>query len=229
MAQTLALIHTSKLFFSTDTSLMALFGEIMPDVRLINVLDDSLLADTMAAGEMTPAVTRRLCGYVCAAEDAGADAVLSLCSSVGSAIDVAREMVGIPVLKIDDAHTEKAVEQAERIGVLATVSTTLHPTVDLIRRKAAGRGREVVILEGLADSALEALMNGDKERHDRMLIAKAKELAPKVDILLFAQASMTRLEDEVAAETGLPVLSSPRPAIEYAHAVLNGQPVDVLK
>lgn len=220
MSQTLALIHTSKLFFSTETSLMGLFHEIMPDVRLINILDDSLLADTMANGEMTNAVTRRLCGYVCAAQDAGANAVLSLCSSVGPAIDVARGMVDIPVLKIDEAHTRKAVAQADRIGVLATVATTLHPTVDLIRRQAAEHGREVEIREGLAASALEALMAGDKARHDDMLIAKAKDLAPSVDILLFAQASMTRLEDRVSEETGLPVLSSPRPAIEYARSVL---------
>lgn len=227
MERTLALIHTSRLFLSTDTSLMALFDEIMPDVRLINLVDDSLLVDTMTEGGMTPAVSRRLCGYVCAAEDAGASAVLSLCSSVGPAIDVARRLVGIPVLKIDDAHTEQAVAQAERIGVLATVSTTLRPTVNLIQRKADERGRAVEIIEGLADSALEALMSGDKGSHDRMLIAKAKELAPDVDILLFAQASMTRLEHEVAEATGLPVLSSPRPAIEYARRVLNEQPTEI--
>lgn len=223
MGHTLALLHTSKLFFSTEPGLMRLFDEIMPDVRLINILDDSLLADTMTAGEMTPIVTRRLCGYVSAAEEAGADAVLSLCSSVGPAIDVARRLVRIPVLKIDDAHTERAVMQAERVGVLATVATTMHPTVDLIRRKAEERGRRVEVVEGLADSALEALMSGDRERHDRMLIAKARELAPQVDVLLFAQASMTRLEHQVAEETGRPVLSSPRPAIERARDVLDGR------
>lgn len=223
MGHTLALLHTSKLFFSTEPGLMRLFDEIMPDVRLINILDDSLLADTMAAGEMTPLVARRLCGYVSAAEEAGADAVLSLCSSVGPAIDLARQLVGIPVLKIDDAHTERAVMQADRIGVLATVATTMHPTVDLIRRKAAERGRHVEVMEGLADSALEALMSGDRERHDRMITAKAREIAPQVDVLLFAQASMTRLEDEVAAETGRTVLSSPRPAIERARDVLRGR------
>lgn len=222
MSQTLALIHTSTLFFSAERSLMSLFDEIMPDVRLINILDDSLLADCMTAGEMTPAVTQRLCDYARSAQEAGADAALSLCSSVGPAIDVARHLVEIPILKIDDAHTAKAVEEAERIGVLATVATTLRPTVDLIRAKAAERGREVEIWEGLAPSALEALMSGDRARHDQMLIEKAREIARSVDVILFAQASMTRLESQVANETGLPVLSSPRPAIEYAKKVLDG-------
>ncbi len=222
MGQTLALIHTSKLFFTTESSLMALFDEILPAVRTINLLDDSLLADCMSAGGMTPAVTRRLCDQARSAEDAGADAALSLCSSVGPAIDVARRLVKIPLLKIDDAHTEEAVLTADRIGVLATVATTLHPTVDLIRSKAEKHGRDVEIREGLADSALEALMSGDRDHHDRLLIAKAREIAADVDVILFAQASMTRLEDRVADETGLPVLSSPRRAIEYAKNVLEG-------
>lgn len=200
---------------------MTLFDEIMPDVRLINILDDSLLADCVSAGGMTPAVTQRLCDYARSAQEAGADAALSLCSSVGPAIDIARRLVEMPILKIDDAHTEKAVKEAERIGVLATVATTLRPTVDLIRAKAEEQGRNVEIREGLAPSALEALMSGDRARHDEMLIEKAKEIAGSVDMILFAQASMTRLEGKVADETGLPVLSSPRPAIEYAKKVLD--------
>lgn len=222
MSKTLALIHTSQLFFTAEAGLMKLFDQIMPEVRLINILDDSLLRDCMDAGGMTHRVTRRLCEYVRSAEDAGANAALSLCSSVGPAIDVARELVSIPVLKIDDAHTEAAVALAGRIGVLATVATTLRPTVELIRSKAALSGREVTVHEALADSALEALMAGDRARHDSMLIDKAREVAPAVDLILFAQASMTRLEDRVAQETGVRVLSSPRPAIEYAKRVLDG-------
>ena len=222
MPKTLALIHTSQLFFKNEPGLMDLFKEIVPEVRLINVLDDSLLADCMSAGTLTPAVTSRLCDYVRNAEAAGADAVLSLCSSVGAAIDVARKMVSIPVIKIDDAHTEKAVRQAERIGVLATVSTTMHPTIALIREKAAALRKEVEVREGLAASALEALMRGDRETHDSMLIATARDLAPSVDLLLFAQASMTRLQGRIADETGLPVLSSPRPAIEYVRSLFEG-------
>lgn len=221
MGQTLALIHTSTLFFKSEGSLMAMFSEIMPDVRLINILDDSLLADCMSAGEMTPAVVQRLCDYMRSAQQAGAHAALSLCSSVGPAIDVARRLVDMPILKIDDAHTARAVAVADRIGVLATVGTTLVPTVDLIRAKAAEQGRTVEIREGLADSALEVLMSGDRDRHDELLIAKAKEIAGTVDVLLFAQASMTRLEGRVSDETGLPVLSSPRPAIENAKKVLD--------
>jgi Asp/Glu/hydantoin racemase len=222
MPQTLALIHTSQVFLKTETLIWDLFAQIMPDVRLLNIMDDSLLPHCMAQKGITPEVTRRMCAYVVAAESAGADAVLSLCSSLGPTIDVARTMVSIPVIKIDDAHTEEAVRRANRIGVVATVGTTLKPTVALLREKASAAGKDVEIQESLAPGAFEALTRGDRDRHDQLIEEAARTLAPNVDLLLFAQASMTRLAPRVEEATRVPVLTSPRPAVQLAKRVLDG-------
>jgi len=221
MQQTLALIHTSRVFLTVETMMQGMFAEIMPDVRLINIMDDSLLPDVMAEGRISTAVTRRMCAYVVAAEATGADAVLSLCSSLGPTIDVARKLVSIPVIKIDDAHTEKAAREADRVGVMATVATTLPPTVALIREKAAAIKKQVEIHESLSSAAFEALMRGEKDKHDAMVEEAARVLAPVVDVILFAQASMTRLAPQIQQATGRPVLTSPRLAIEYAKRVLD--------
>ena len=157
-----------------------------------------------------------------AAEVAGADAVLSLCSSLGPAVDPARRLVSIPVIKIDDPHTELAAREASRIGVMATVGTTLAPTVALIREKAASLGKEVEIVESLSEKAFQVLMAGGREEHDEMVVAAAQALAPRVELILFAQASMARLAPRVAEATGLRVLASPRLAIEYTKKVLDG-------
>lgn len=221
MAKTLALIHTSMVFITVETMMQDILKEVLPGVRLINIVDDSLLADVMRLGRITPEVTRRMCAYVVAAETAGADAALSLCSSLGPAIDVARRLVHIPVLKIDDAMTEKAAREAERIGVMATVPTTLGPTVDLIREKAAALGKEVQVRPALVEGAFATLMRGAREEHDRAVLAAARELAGQVQMLVLAQASMTRLAPRLQAETGLPVLTSPRLGIEHARRVLD--------
>lgn len=221
MPQTLALIHTSQVFLYVETLMKQMFTEIMPEVRLINIMDDSLLPDVMAEMRIGNDVTKRLCLYVMAAEAAGADAVLSVCSSMGPAIDCARKLVNIPVIKIDDAHTEKAVREAKRIGVLATAGTTLGPTVNLLKEKASALGKEVEIRESLCTSAFEALMRGEKDKHDALVLETARQLAPSVDLILFAQASMTRLAPAAQEATGLPVLTSPRLAIEYAKRVLD--------
>jgi Asp/Glu/hydantoin racemase len=162
-----------------------------------------------------------MCYYVLAAEAAGADAILSLCSSLGPTIDVARKLVRIPVIKIDDAHTEKAAREADRIGVMATVATTLAPTVALIREKAAALNKPVEIQESLTAAAFAALMGGEKDRHDALVLDAARKLGPQVDLILFAQASMTRLAPAVQEAAGRPVLTSPRLAIEYTKRVLD--------
>ncbi len=219
--QTLALLHTSQVFLTVETSILQLIAEILPHVRVVHILDDALLADVMRERRISPQVVRRVCLYVLAAEAAGADAVLSLCSSLGPAVDVARKLVRVPVIKIDDAHTEKAVREARRIGVMATVETTLAPTVALIEEKARALGKQVEIRQSLSSAGFEALMRGDRELHDRMVMEAARALAPEVDLILFAQASMTRLAPSVERETGRKVLTSPRPAIEHTRRVLD--------
>ena len=222
MPQTLALIHTSAVFLMVETMIQDMFREIMPDVRLINIMDDSLLATVVAEKRISPAVTRRMCSYVVAAEVAGADAVLSLCSSLGPTVDPARLLVNIPVIKIDDPHTELAVREARRIGVMATVGTTLPPTVALIREKAVSLGKEVEIVESLSEDAFQVLMAGGRDEHDDMVVRAGQALAPEVDLILFAQASMARLAPRVEEATGLRVLTSPRLALEYTKSVLDG-------
>ena len=221
MPQTLACIHTSMVFINVETMMNDIFKEIMPKVRRINIVDDSLLADVMASGKITQSVTRRMCTYVQAAEESGADAILSLCSSLGPTIDVARPLVNIPVIKIDDPMAEEAARSAKRIGVMATVLTTLGPTVDLIRSKASAMNKEIHIEPTLVEGAFQILMSGDRERHDRMVAEEAQKLASKVDVIVLAQASMTRLVPILGQKTKLRILSSPRMAIEYTAKILN--------
>jgi Asp/Glu/hydantoin racemase len=222
MAKTLALLHTSMVFISVEKMMNDLLSEILPDVRRINIVDDSLLADVMALGYIPVTVQERINHYVQAAERSGANAVLSLCSSVGPAIDQARKLVSIPLIKIDDAMTEKAIHDAHRIGVVATVGTTLEPTLALLNEKSAAQNKPVEISPRLVKGAFEILMGGDRTRHDEMVSGAAGELAKDVDLIVLAQASMTRLNPRISQETGLPVLSSPRLAIEYTKQVLGG-------
>jgi Asp/Glu/hydantoin racemase len=147
---------------------------------------------------------------------------------MGPAVDCARRVVQVPLLKIDDAHTTKAVRDARRIGVLATAATTLRPTVALIQEKAAALSKTVEIRELLAASAFETLMRGDSPRHDALVLDAVRQLAPHVDLILFAQASMARLEAAAREAAQIPVLTSPRLALEYTRSVLDGRPADSL-
>ncbi len=220
MPKTLALIHTSLLFVQPENIISEQIKAFMPDVRLINIIDDALLSDVMAEGTITPEVQQRMTHYVKSAELTGADAVLMLCSSLGPALDEGRAMAKIPVIKIDDAMTEKAVMDANRIGVMATVATTLGPTVKLIEEKSARLNKPVTIKHHLVAGAFEIMMGGDRAKHDEMILGAAGTIAGEVDLIVLAQASMSRLAQRIHEQTGLPVLSSPRLAIEYTKRVL---------
>ena len=214
MEKTLALIHTSFVFLNVEKSLMQMLSEVLSKVKSFNIVDDALLADVIREGRVTPAITGRMCFYCMAAEAKGANAILSLCSSVGDAVDVARNLVSIPILKIDDAMTEKAVSAAEKIGVLATVPSTLGPTIRLLQSKANLIRKQVETEPILCEGAFDVLMSGAKEKHDQMVLEKARSVAENFDVLLLAQASMARLADRMSEEVAKPVFSSPKSFVE---------------
>ena len=194
-------------------------AESLPGVKFATVVDDSLLADVRAAGRLTAAVTRRLVGYGMLAQSAGADAIFNTCSSIGEAADVMRQVLDIPVVKIDEAMAQEAVEAGERVAVVATLPTTLAPTARLVERMACEEGREVSIRRHLVEGAFDVLVNGDPARHNQMIMAEIERAAEAADVIVLAQGSMARLVPSLP-ELPVPVLSSPDRGIADLRRVL---------
>lgn len=218
MAKTLALIHTGAFLPAIFTEICR---EAIPDVKVFNILDESLIGNTIDAGGLTASTRRRLAGYIQSAEEAGANVVMVTCSSIGPAVDGARPLVEVPVLRVDLPMAEQAVRLGRRIGVIATVSTTLKPTSDLVADCAANAGKDVQIVEHLCEGAFQAVIDGDTQTHDRLVAAGLAELMSKVDVVVLAQASMARIVEQLAPEEKVvPILSSPRLGVEAAKKAL---------
>jgi aspartate/glutamate racemase len=216
MGRTVFIIHTSAV---SKDDLTRLFGEFAPDVLVRNIMDDSLLPEVLANGGVTPAVTKRLCEYAVQAEAAGADLIFTQCSSVGEVADMAAKMVRIPLVKIDERMAETACRMGSRIGVVATVATTMGPTVRLIRRMAEKLGKEITIFEDLSAGAFEKLTAGDRKGHNELVLASIRRLAEQVDVVVCAQGSMLALKADLG-ETRVPVLMSPPIGVQHAVEVL---------
>ena len=211
--KTLALVHTSATLVPVFQQLCA---EHLPGVQVFNIVDDSLVKTITRDGELTPAVARRVVGYVGSAEAGGADYVLVTCSSIGAAVEKAAGLSGVPVLRVDQPMADQAVQTGRRIGVIATLPTTLEPTSDLVRRRAALAGKEIELTSVLCEGAFVALMSGDGAKHDAIVAAALKELVTKVDVIVLAQASMARVVDTLdAADRVVPILASPGIAIRH--------------
>ena len=221
MTKKLAIIHTTPV---TVELLKGLAAELLPDCQVIDFVDDSILPQLGENGGDVSAVEPRLKQYAKFAEEAGADVILSACSSVGELATALQENVGIPVIRIDESMAEAAVSRGQRIGVAATLITTLKPTTNLIRRKAAEIGKEITIAPLLVDSAYQRLVAGDNEGHDTILAEALRGLANEVDVVVLAQASMARVVERLDAALRGKFLSSPRLGMERVKAVMEAQP-----
>ena len=120
------IIHTSDV---SVKDMKSLFKELAPEVIVRNIIDDSLLPEVLNNGGVTKNIIKRICAYALQAEIAGADLIFNQCSSVGEAADIAVELVDIPLVKVDEKMAEVACQTGEKIGVVATLETTLGPTV----------------------------------------------------------------------------------------------------
>lgn len=198
-----AFLHTGAVVISTFQDLSA---ELLPGVEVQHLLDDRIVAD-LRAGADPDLIHRRLASLVDAAALAGAQAVMLTCSSIsGHAAELAREAT-LPVLRVDEAMADLAVETGRRIGVIATLPTTLTPTVRLIQERARLHGREVETHPQVVAGAFEAVTHGDRTDHDRRVADAVRQIAPDVDVVVLAQASMITAVDGL--DLVVPILTSP--------------------
>ena len=215
---TLALIHTSA-------TLVPVFQQLckthLPAVKTFNIVDDSLVSGIRAKGALTADIARRVQAYVSSAEAGGADHILVTCSSIGPAVEASARFSAVPVLRVDQPMADQAVKTGKRIGVIATLSTTLEPTSDLVQRRAAAAGKQIELSSVLVEGAFEALMSGDSATHDTKVATALRELSSKVDVILLAQASMARVVDTLpASDKRIPILASPPIAIQHLATLL---------
>jgi Asp/Glu/hydantoin racemase len=214
----LALVHTVAGLVPRFRELSA---ELIPEVETFDIVDETLLRDATREGRVSLETARRLFSHLAAAEQHGADAILVTCSSMGGAVDAARPFAGVPLLRVDQAMAEQAVERGAHIGVLATLWSTLGPTAALIRRTAVEAERSVEVRDRLCDGAFEALGEGDTDRHDTLVRDGLRELLDWADVIVLAQASMARVVDTLDEdERRIPILSSPRLGMERMRDLL---------
>jgi Asp/Glu/hydantoin racemase len=211
MIKKVGFVHTGVTIAAMIRPMMA---ERLPGVASFHIVDDSLIQDLLQAGQMNPTILRRLCRQVELAEEAGAELIMVTCSSIAPGVDVARRMVSVPVMKIDEPMAEKAISLSDRIGVMATAKTTMGPSVKLIEDKASEVGKKVTILPVLSADAFDCFLRGDMMTHDRIVKEAASKLVGKVGVAVLAQASMGHLAGAIEGILKVPVLTSPGLAMD---------------
>ncbi|MCX8061860.1 MAG: aspartate/glutamate racemase family protein [Anaerolineales bacterium] len=216
-------------FLHTVSALVGLFNdlsrELLAPVEPIHIADELLLKLVLAQGGVSPFIFQRVADHVIAAERAAASAVQCTCSSISPCVDAVQPLVSIPVLKIDQPMVDEALRLGKRIGIAATASTTLQPTTNLVLQRANLHQVTVEIEARLCEGAYQALFSGDTQTHDEIVRQNLRDLMARNDVVILAQASMARVADTLTAEERrVPILSSPRLAVEHLRRVLEQIP-----
>ncbi|MCT9079203.1 aspartate/glutamate racemase family protein [Streptomyces fulvoviolaceus] len=201
----LALLHTSPAHVPVFD---ALRDEDHQDLELRHFVDEELL--NRARRESPEAVADDVRAALKQAVAEGADAVLCTCSTIGAVAEAAASEAGVPVLRVDRPMAAAAVAAGPRVVVLATVHSTLGPTVSLVEEEARRAGVRAEVRTHLAEEAWPFFEAGDIEGYARRVAAAADEITD-ADAIVLAQASMTPAQH--LTTTTIPVLSSPRPGL----------------
>jgi Asp/Glu/hydantoin racemase len=198
------------------------FAERWPEAEIVNLLDDGLSIDRARATELTGAMIERFVTFGTYGYSMGADGILVTCSAFGPAIDRLIEALPVPVLKPNEAMFQAAIAQGGRVGMLATfrpaVGTMTEEFDDFVARSARPASLTTVLVE----DAIDLLKKGDADSHNRLVAARAPELAGH-DAIMLAHFSTSRAAEAVRKVVDVPVLTAPHAAVDRMREMIEAR------
>lgn len=184
------------------------FREEIEDCEVFNIIDDGILGEVIRANCVTDTIRERVrCLYRDAAA-AGADVIVCTCSSIGETVENTG-IENIPIIRIDEAMAREAVKSADRIGVIATLKSTVEPTCRLIERIGEETGKPVKTEKVIAGDLLSLLKGGKMQEALEMASGLVRSLSEHCGAVVLAQASMAGMRDALQKASKVPVYASP--------------------
>jgi len=204
--KTLGIIHAVNL---TIRAMEPFLEKFIPDIEVVHLCDDTIQRDNIRAGVGVIPKTNyfKFAQYAHNLQEAGVDLILLACSTFNYAAELARPMIDIPIMQIDRPMMELAVCHGRRVGLLATLATTVPSSERLLRLVASEKKKDVEVTTVLHEEAFRAIQKGDAETHNSILLEEIDKLSGKVDSIVMAQLSMSALAPHLA-HTRVPVYDS---------------------
>ncbi|MDY7029355.1 MAG: aspartate/glutamate racemase family protein [Spirochaetota bacterium] len=199
------------------------FGKLyLPGVQLINVGNEAVQLSFMTAhsrGEPCPPESN-IAAFERYALDLvnlyRVDAILLTCSTMNRSAHRVRavlEPYRVPVVQIDEAMMEQAVNIGGRCLVIATHGPTVENTQTLLQETAERMSVSIDYTGSTVESAFKLLGEGNIEEHNRLIAEQIQKVRQRehVDSVVLAQLSMSVFllsYPDPEKEFGVPVLTS---------------------
>lgn len=214
------------------------FGKTMlPGVKIINVGNEAVQLNFMQAHRRGLACPPQInidlfCRYAKDLYDLyEVDTVLISCSTMNRAFREVRETMkplGVPVIQIDEAMMEQAVNTEGKILVVATHGPTVKSTQSLLQETADRLSKNVDFIGATIEEAFELLGQGRIAEHNQAIAQtiRSAQSRDEIDIVVLAQLSMSIFSfsfPDPVKEFGIPVLNSGQTGFARAGEILRQQ------
>lgn len=211
------------------------FGQkMLPGVKIINVGNEAVQLNFMTAhhqGKPCPPQINidLMSNYAKDLFDLyRIDAVLLTCSTMNRAFrQVSEKMkpLGVPVVQIDEAMMEEAVNTEGKILVIATHGPTVKSTQSLLQETAERLDKSVDFVGATVEEAFDLLGEGKIVKHNEVIANTIRKVqkTDAVDIVVLAQLSMSVFSfsyPDPMTEFGIKVLNSGETGFRRAGVVL---------
>ncbi|EIC83424.1 aspartate/glutamate racemase family protein [Serratia sp. M24T3] len=220
MSHRIVLLHATPVAMAPIHSA---FKEEWPEAEIINLLDDGLSIDRAREDQLSRSMIDRFVRFGRYGYDMQAQGILVTCSAFGPAIDQLAASLPVPVLKPNEAMFHEALEQGKKIGMLATFGPAVETMTEEFDSYVKEHGLSATLTTVLVEDAIDLLRKGDADSHNRLVAARAKELA-HCDVIMLAHFSTSRAAASVREQVSVPVLTAPHAAVKRMKAsILSGK------
>jgi aspartate/glutamate racemase len=219
--KTVGIIHANAL---TIDAMKPYIKKFIPHVEIMHVCDDTIQRDNILAGVgVIPKVNYfKFAQYAHNLEEAKVDIIMLACSTFNFAAELARPMINTPIAQIDRPMMELAVKTGKKIGLLASLATTVPSSERLLEIASREAGKKIEIKTVLCSEAFEEYLKGNFEKHNEILLEAIDKLSDEVDCIAMAQLSMSKLAP-LLNKTKVPVYNSGETGFQRILEMLEGQ------
>ena len=183
------------------------FDEEFPEAEVINVLDESLLVDF--DDQLTPDLRRRITNIIGYCQDNKADAIGLACSVYAPVVESAKDLVHVPLVSSYGPVMADAVTAGPRIGLIASVASTMQDSKYYLHLAADEAGVEIQPQLCLAEDLITVMRAEGQSGLERRLEEEVLKIASKVDVVLLTQFSFAAALAHLEKVSPIPVLSAP--------------------
>lgn len=172
-------LHTSSVHIDRFDNLVKTFDQ---NIKVKHIVNSNLLSYALEHKKLD---IKNFQQEVDAIKKDNPDLIICTCSSYGAACNDTNQ-----VKRIDFPIADYLVKNYTKIGLAFTAKSTEEVSSNLLQEVALNQKKEIEIIPFDCTKSWKYFQKNDLDKYEKRIAKKVKKLAPEVDVVFLAQASM---------------------------------------